>query len=181
MIEGLRNFIHQEVQRFLDRRTRRMPCIVDSYRGDLHVVKVKLQPSDILSGWLQIETDQIGGLVAPSIGDPGWLDFHEDDRRAAVYVGSNHNDLFPPPVQIEAGERLTKHKSGSSIYQKNDGSVAVTDKHGSVIELDGAGNASVTAATAITVNAPAINLGNGGVLQPVKLADGTSSLIVKAQ
>lgn len=180
MIEGLRNLIHQEVQRFLDRRTRRMPCIVNGYRGDLHAVKVTLQPSGTQSGWIQIETDQVGNLVAPNVGDPGWLDFHEDDRRAAVFVGSNHNDSFPPPVQISAGERFSK-AAGSTIYQKKDGSITVTDKHGTVIEADGTGNASVTAATAVTVHAPAINLGNGGALQPVKLADNSVSTVLKAQ
>lgn len=160
-MEGWRNLVHLEVQRFLDRRTRKMPCIVTGYRGDLHAVKVELQPSGTASGWIQIETDQVGNLVAPNIGDPGWLDFHEDDRRAAVFVGSNHNDLNPPPVAINAGERLTT-VFGSTIYQKNDGSVTVTDKAGTVIEADGTGNATVTATTAITLKAPTISLGDGG-------------------
>jgi len=182
MIEGLRDFIHNEVQRFLDRRMRRTPCIVTGYRGDLHAVKVELQPSGTGTGWIQIETDQIGNLVAPNIGDPGWLEFHENDRRAAVFVGSNHNDLNPPSQPINAGERLTKTSFGSSIYFKNDGSVTVTDKAGTVIASDGQGNATVTATVAVTVNAPAINLGSsGGALQSVMLADNQPSTVLKAQ
>jgi phage baseplate assembly protein gpV len=181
MMEAWRNFIHLEVQRFLDRRIRKMPCIVTGYRGDLHAVKVELQPSGTQSGWIQVETDQVGNLVAPNIGDPGWLDFHEDDRRAAVFVGSNHNDLFPPPQAINAGERFTKTSFGSSVYLKNDGSVTVTDKAGTVIECDGTGNATVTATTAVTVKAPAINLGDGGTLLPVLLANNQPSTVVKAQ
>jgi hypothetical protein len=181
VIEGLRNIIHQEVQRFLDRRTRRMPCIVDGYHGDLHAVKVKLQPSGTLSGWIQIETAQVGLQIAPNIGDPGWLDFHEDDRRAAVFVGSNHNDSFPPSQRIAAGELFYKNKSGSTLFFKQDGSikatdsagasillnggaVTATDKANSTIVLDGAGNAAVTAQTTVSVSAPAIDLGNGGAL-----------------
>jgi uncharacterized protein involved in type VI secretion and phage assembly len=197
MIEGLRNFIHQEVQRFLDRRMRKTPCQVTGYRGDIHAVKVMYRPSQTLSGWVQIETDQVGSLIAPNIGDPGWIDFHEDDRRAPVFVGSNHNDLFPPAQQINAGERFFR-VFGSTFYQKNDGSVEIsdsggatwvlrdgaitsTDKVGTIIATDGAGNANVTAMTAVTVNAPAINLGSGGTLQPVKLADNSDSTVVKAQ
>jgi hypothetical protein len=180
-MESFRNFIHLEVQRFLDRRTRKMPCIVTGYRGDLHAVKVELQPTGTLSGWIQVETDQVGNLVAPNIGDPGWLDFHEDDRRAAVFVGSNHNDLFPPPQAINAGERLIKTSFGSMFYFKNDGSITSTDKAGTVIASDGTGNATVTATTAVTVHAPAINLGNGGALQPVLLANSQPSTVLKAQ
>jgi hypothetical protein len=198
MIEGLRNFIHQEVQRFLDRRMRKTPCQVTGYRGDIHAVKVMYLPSQTLSGWILIEADQVGSLIAPNIGDPGWIDFHEDDRRAPVFVGSNHNDLNPPPQQIHSGERLYKHKSGSSIYFRADGSVTATDDEGAFVQLlngtftvsdkngttvsgDGNGIAAVTASVAINVTGPAINLGNGGTLQPVKLADNSDSIVVKAQ
>lgn len=197
MIEGLRNIVHQEAQRVLDRRMRKTPCTVDAYRGDLHAVKVKYLPSGDISGWILIETDQIGSLIAPNVGDPGWIDFHEDDRRAPVFVGTNHNDLFPPSQAINAGERLHQ-VFGSTVYQKNDGSVKIsdsggatwvlrdgavtsTDKAGTIIATDGEGNANVTAMTAVTVHAPAINLGGGGVLQPVKLADNSVSTVVKAQ
>lgn len=157
MMEGLRNQIHQEVQRVLDRRTRRMPCIVDGYRGDLHAVKVKLQPSGNLSGWVQIETDQVGLLIAPNIGDPGWLEFHEDDRRAAVFVGSNHNDSFPPSQQIEAGEWFYKNKSGSTLYFKVDGSVTATDSQNATVQLkDGAITATDKDSASVAVSAGAI-------------------------
>jgi phage baseplate assembly protein gpV len=181
-IEAFRNIIHREVQRFLDRRTRRTPCIVDSYNGATHTVKVRLQPEDTLTGWMQIQTAQVGLLIAPNIGDPGWIEFHENDRRAGVFVASNHNNNVPPPQAIEAGEFFYKGKSGSSVYYKADGSITSTDKAGTIIASDGTGNATVTASMAVTVNAPAINLGSsGGALQPVKLADNSDSTVVKAQ
>lgn len=158
-IEGLRNLIHHESQRSQDRRSgHRMPCIVDSYRGDLHAVKVKLLPSESLTGWIQVETDQIGSLVAPNIGDPGWLEFHEGDRRAAVFVGSSHNDIFPPPQQIAAGERLTRTTFGSSLYFKNDGSITATDKKGASIVL----NAGAITATDKSGSTATLD-GNGGI------------------
>lgn len=180
-IEGLNDRVHHEAQRVLDRRMRRTPCIVTAYRGDIHAVKVMILPAQTNTNWLSVETTQIGEVIAPNIGDPGWLDFHEDDRRAAVFVGSTHNDQHPVPQAINAGERLVKTSFGSSAYYKNDGSITFTDKAGTIIEADGTGNATVTATTAVTVKAPVINLGDGGTLQPVKLADGSVSTVVKAQ
>lgn len=179
--DALLNIVHREVTRVMAATPRRIGCVVDGYNPQQHTVRITTRPDGVLSGWVQIAADQIGSLVAPSVGDPGWLEFHEGDGDAPVFVGSSHNDLVPPPAQIEAGERLYKHKSGSSHYFKNDGSVALTDKNGSVIELDGTGNVTITAATAVTVHAPLINLGNGGALQPVKLANGAPSTVVMAQ
>ncbi|MBV9984497.1 phage baseplate assembly protein V [Bradyrhizobium sp.] len=182
VLEGLRNFIHQEIQRALDRRMRRLPCIVSAYNPSQHTVKVKLQPSGTETGWTQIEAPQVGWMVAPNIGDPGWLEFHEADRRAAVFVGSNHNDSFPPPQQIAAGEWFYKNKAGQSLYFKQDGSITATDKAGSTYQLDGTGNVAVTAKTQVTVTAPAINLGaSGGALLPVLLSNNSPSTVLKAQ
>jgi phage baseplate assembly protein gpV len=181
VIESLRNFIHQEVQRALDRRMRRIPCLVSAYNPSQHTVKVKLQPSGTETGWVQIETPQVGWVIAPSIGDPGWLEFHEADRRAAVFVGSNHNDNFPVPQQIAAGEFYYTNKAGQSLYFKSDGSITATDKAGSVYELDGTGNVSLTATIGVTVKAPQINLGDGGAMLPVLLSNNAPSTVVKAQ
>jgi hypothetical protein len=197
-IEAFRNFIHREVQRFLDRRTRRTPCIVDSYSGVTHTVKVKLRPEGTLTGWMQIQTAQVGLLIAPNIGDPGWIEFHENDRRAGVFVASNHNNNSPPPQTIEAGEFFYRNAKGQTFYAKNDGSittsdgagasiamkagvVTATDKANTVFELDGQGDASVTATTTVTVKAPTINLGNGGALLPVLLSNNEPSTVVKAE
>ena len=142
--EALLDIIRREIQRAMDRRIRRMPCVVDGYNPAQHTVKVKLMPSGIVTGWLLIETGQIGLQIAPSVGDPGWLEFHEADRRAAVFVGANHNDLATPPKSIQPGEFYYQHKSGSSLYFKADGSVTIKDKGSAVIELDGSGNIVTT-------------------------------------
>jgi phage baseplate assembly protein gpV len=152
-IEALRNIIHREVLRVLDRRIRRVPCIVDSYNPSQHTVKVKLQPSGTLTGWTQIETAQVGLLIAPSIGDPGWLEFHEADARAAVFVGSNHNDNFPPPQEIQSAEFFYKNKSGSSLYFKSDGSIKAIDSQGGSINLaEGVITATDKVGSSLTLN-----------------------------
>lgn len=158
--EALRNIVHREVQRFLDRRTRRVPCIVDSYNAQFHAVKVRLQPEDTLTGLIPIETPQIGLQVAPNINDHGWIEFHEMDRRAGVFVGAVHNDQFPPRKQIAAGELYYQSNFGVSIYAKTDGSITITDKAGSVVKFDGANNITVTAngSGKITLTAQEIDL-----------------------
>lgn len=162
--EAIRNLIHREVQRVLDRRIRPMPCIVDSYDPNTFTVKVKLMPQGTLTGWIQINQqatgNSFGDQAAPNIGDPGWLIFHENDARAAVFQGAVSNDKFPP-VSIQAGERLIKSKWGQSLYFKNDGSltaddgqgasakiksgvVTLADKSGATALLDGSGNIVLT-------------------------------------
>lgn len=180
--EALRNFIHREVFRVLDRRTRRTPCQVSSYNGQTHTVKVTLLPEGTLSGWMQIEEPQHGEMHAPNIDDFGWIEFHENDRRAGTFVAAVHNNNAPPPKQINAGEYYKEIKSGQSIYLKNDGSIAMVDAAGTSIVTDGKGSGVMTAKVEMTVNAPAINLSTGeGTTQPIMLADNTPSLIVKAQ
>lgn len=156
-MEGLRNLIRQEIARALDRRARRIPAIVDAYDPASHAVKVKMQPEGTISGWLSIETLQVGSefgvQIAPNIGDPGWLEFHEGDFNAGVFVGSSFNERFKP-TPIAAGEMLLKHKSGSSLYFKNDGTLTITDQAGSKVMLDGQGTANVFAET--------VNLGPEG-------------------
>lgn len=128
-----------------------MPCIVDGYNPALHAVKVRLQPDDIITGWIQIETPQIGWQIAPNVNDPGWVEFHEDDRRAGVFVGTAFNDNFPPPKSIAAGEAYYQNKSGASSYFKADGSITFTDKGGASIALDGSGNITLTGKAGQTI------------------------------
>src|SRR6202040_32770 len=91
------------------------------------------------------------------VGDPGWLEFHDGDTRAPVFVGSNHNDQNPPPKQIEAGE-LYYQKNGVSVYVKQDGSATLIDKANSTVALDGAGNVTIGASLQIKLQAPVIVL-----------------------
>jgi hypothetical protein len=39
----------------------------------------------------------------------------------------------------------------------------------------------IKGSTKVTVQAPEVDISNGGTLQPVKLADGTNSTVLKAQ
>lgn len=168
--EGLVNLIHREVLRVLNRSARRTPCIIDSWDAATHSVRVRFQPEDTLSGLIPVQTAQAGsqfGLhIAPNINDHGWVEFHEDDREAGVFVSSMFNDNFLP-VAVAPGEYLYKHSSGSSIYFKSDGTVTITDKGGSAIAFDGAGNITVTTSggkvtinSDVTINGALTSTGN---------------------
>jgi phage baseplate assembly protein V len=157
-IEAIRNIIHGEVLRMLADVRRRLPCIVDSYNPSQHTVRVRIQPDNILTGWMQIATAQIGLQIAPSVNDPGWVEFHEGEGDAGQFVGSAHNDLNPPPKEIQAGEAYYQNKSGSSLYFKKDGSVTAIDGNGSSFTMDGTGNVTQMAGQKITLEAPVIVL-----------------------
>lgn len=192
MNEALRNLVHLEVLRVLDRRMRRVPGIVTGYDPDSFTVKVALQPSGTLTGWIQIEQLQTGNgfgvQVAPNIGDPGWVEFHENDRRAGVFVGAASNEKFPP-VPIQAGEMLFKAKWGQSIYLKDDGSVTavdgaggslvlksgvatLVDAGGASVQLDGTGNLLITLAPGKSMQI------NGGATGCGVNMDGSGNIIL---
>jgi phage baseplate assembly protein gpV len=146
--EAFSNFVHREVLRVLHRQTRRTPVVVDSYDPATHAVKVRLMPDSVddndpvVTGWISLHPlqtgNQFGWHMPPNIGDPGWVEFHEDDREAGQFVSATFNDKFPP-VSVEGGEWLYKNKWGALINFKKDGSVTVTDKSGSTIISDGNG------------------------------------------
>lgn len=196
--DAVLNIVHREVMRVLGASPRRIACTVDGYNPADHTVRVITQPDGTLSGWIQIQALQIGMMVAPNVNDPGWLEFHEGDGDAPVFVGSSHNDLNAPPTQIQEGEFFYKNAKGQTFYFKNDGStmltdgagasskmldgaITLTDKANTTISTDGTGNASVKANIALTVQAPSISLGNGGALEPVMLATNQPSVVLKAQ
>lgn len=147
MIEGELNFIRREIQRVLDRRTRETVGIVTSYDPQTHAVKVSLQPEGQLTGWIPLRqsaaSNGAGNHMAPNVGDFASIAFHEDDRDAATVTGFFFNHQSQP-TEVQAGEWLYKHSSGSLLYFKADGSLQALDKAGSSAVLDGTGNIVVT-------------------------------------
>jgi phage baseplate assembly protein gpV len=153
--EALINLIHREALRVLHRNTRRTPVVVDSYDPKTYAAKFKLQPDsieqDVVTGWIPLHTLQSGNNFGwhspPNVGDHGWLDFHEDDREGGTFTAATFNDKFQP-VQVQAGEVMYQHKTGSQIYFKTDGTVTIKDKSGTdTIVMDGNGTVTITATT----------------------------------
>ncbi len=172
--EALVNLIHREVIRVLHRNTRRTPVIVDSYDPTTYAAKFKLMPDSVdqpvITGWIPLHTLQSGNNFGwhspPAIGDHGWLDFHEDDREAAFFSAATFNDQFKP-VQVQAGELMYQHKSGSQVYFKQDGTVTIKDKGGNSIVMDGSSTITITASKIVL--AGTVYLGGADASKPVAM------------
>ncbi len=189
-VEALVNLVHREVVRVLDGRTRETAGIVDSYDPVTHSVKMKLQPEDILTGWMPLRQAQagngVGSHMAPSIGDHMSAAFHEDEREAGTVSGAFFNDISKP-VSVEAGEwRYISPNGKAEFYFKKDGSFEVKDKSGASYKADGNGVVTVTdkggnkitldGSSTITLHAATIVLDG-----TVKLGGADASLEVSAR
>jgi hypothetical protein len=134
VLEGLSNYIHREIARAMDRRTRETVGVVTSYDPEKHAVKVSAQPEDdTLHGWIPIRQAQAGKgygwHVAPMIGDHLALAFHEDDREAGTIIGAFYNDV-KTPLPVQAGECRYKSPFGPDLYFQKDGTVYLKGKDG---------------------------------------------------
>lgn len=102
--------------------------IVDAYDPDKYAVKVRLQPSGVLSGWIPIASCYVGNgwglFAAPTIGDSVRIDAQEGDIDAGTMGGSFFNDV-DRPLSVPSGEFWLQHKTGSYLKFLNNGDVSV--------------------------------------------------------
>ena len=106
--------------------------LIDSYDQNTYSVKVRLQPSNVLTGWIPIASCYVGngwGLqVGPNIGDAVVLQAQEGGGDAAIVVGSMFNDV-DRAMPVPSGEMWIRHKSGSFLKFLNTGDVSLhTDR-----------------------------------------------------
>jgi phage baseplate assembly protein gpV len=106
----------------------RMHGLVQSYDPNTYSVKVTLQPSSVLTGWIPIETHAIGdgwGIAyGPQIGDQAIVDFADGDPEAATVSGFIYSDQDRPPP-VPSGEIWTVHKSTSALKFLTNGDVTL--------------------------------------------------------
>lgn len=156
----------------------RMHGLVQSYDPNTYSVKVALQPSGTLTGWIPIETHAIGNgwgvAYGPAVGDQAVIDFAEGDPESAAVSGFIYSDQDRPPP-VPSGELWTVHKSGGYLKFTNDGNVSLNTVGslnatvGGNMTANVAGNANtnaaqanVTATSSASVTAPTIKLGASG-------------------
>lgn len=148
--------------------------LIDSYDPAAYSVKVRLQPSNVLTGWIPIASCYVGnewGLqVGPTVGDAVILQAQEGGGDAAMVVGSMFNDV-ERPMNVPSGEFWIKHKSGSFLKFKNNGDVELNTDNDLIATVgndldatvsgkatvDIAGTADLTVGGTVTSSAPQWN------------------------
>jgi phage baseplate assembly protein gpV len=148
--------------------------LIDSYDPDAYSVKVRLQPSNVLTGWIPIASCYVGNgwgmQVGPTIGDAVVLEAQEGGGDAAIVTGSMFNDV-ERPMSVPSGEFWIRHKSGSFLKFKNNGDVELNTEHDLIATvgndlsatvdgkatIDVAGTADLTVGGTLTSTAPQWN------------------------
>lgn len=100
--------------------------LVSSYDPKAYAVKLRLQPSDVETGWLPIKALQAGAdfgvYAAPNLGDQMVIEFENGDAQVGMVSGSLPSKQDRPP-EVAAGEILIKHKSGAFLRFAADGDI----------------------------------------------------------
>ena len=102
--------------------------LVASVDPACYAVRVRLQPEDVLSGWLPVLSPWVGagwGFVAlPAPGDQVLVLAQEGDAENGVVLGASFSAPVPPPPGAPGELRLV-HRSGAALHLGNDGKVRI--------------------------------------------------------
>lgn len=128
-MKEMQNQMRREALRAIEQEARPRAGIVDGYDPDHYAVKVRIQPEDILTGWLPLTSPWVGnqwGMYSPpSLGDIVDVHFQQNGPNAA-YVVQKFFSTTVQPLPVPSGEFWLVHKSGSLFKLHNDGSVEVS-------------------------------------------------------
>ncbi len=127
--------------------------IVASYDPNTGAAKVRLQPEDILTGWLPVLSQWVGagwGMHAPLTGGEQVLVvMQEGDGEHGIVVGRAWSDAMRPPA-APPGELWLVHQSGAFIKATNAGQVSLQDASGASITLANNGTVNVNGVLAVS-------------------------------
>jgi uncharacterized protein involved in type VI secretion and phage assembly len=128
--------------------------VISAYDPDTYAIKAQIQPEGTETGWLPLLSQWVGpnwgDFSGPLLGMQIQLIFEHGNMQSPVGAGQAWSTQAPP-IPVPSGERLIQHASGSLLH------------------FDNAGNVTLTANKAMTMNAPSgltINAGtqiNGNV------------------
>jgi uncharacterized protein involved in type VI secretion and phage assembly len=125
-MNGLQNQMRLEAQRVYGKSAKVRVGIVDGYDPSHYAVKVRIQPENILTGWMPLTSPWVGngwGMYSPpSLGDMVDVHFQQDDPNSGFVVQKFFSTTVAP-LAVPSGEYWVVHKSGSMVKFHNDGSV----------------------------------------------------------
>jgi len=128
MMNPIQNQMRLEALRAMEILARTRIGIVDGYDPDHYSVKVRIQPEDVLTGWLPLTSEWVGNLwgmyAAPSLGDIVEVHFQQGSADAA-YVKQKFFSNTVQPLSVPSGEFWVVHKSSSKLKFHNDGSAEI--------------------------------------------------------
>lgn len=143
---------------------------VYDYNPNLYAVRVQLQPTGIISGWMPIGSHWVGNgfgmVMGPNIGDVVRVDFVDGHHQAAIMGGRFYHDGTTPPA-VPAGECWIVHSSGAYFKLTNDGKASIADQYGSVVQLTNDGNVKITGNLFVTGDISDRN-GTKGTVQHIR-------------
>lgn len=161
MTHDLENFIFACIDRYSAGRYTKRYGLVTSWDGKNHLAKVTFQPEGQESGWIPVHTmaaaNGVGHMTGltpgdgKTTGDQVEVTYQEGEFGAGAITSRVHSDTDKPP-QVDSGEQLFKTPFNSLIKLAKDGSITMTDKHGSSVVMNGSGDITITCTT-LTINA----------------------------
>lgn len=145
MIE-LSNLIRREASYGANARSPMRVGEVTSYNKETHAVKLKLQPEGIETGWVPLGSSHIGNgwgmATGAKAGDQMVVGFLDGDHSAPVVVTRMFSDQQKPP-QVEGGEMILQHETGSKLVIDKDGATTLQHKGGGTITFDKDGHITI--------------------------------------
>lgn len=132
------NAMRGEAERVLRGRASTRIGVVDAVDPARHAVRVRVQPNDLLTGWLPVATLAAGqgwGLhILPGVGQQVVVDFQEGGGEAGIVRGVLFSDRALPPGTA-AGAWHLRHPQGGFIRLNPDGTVDVGNAAGTLRQL----------------------------------------------
>lgn len=121
--------------------------IVASYDSNTGAAKVRIQPEDVLTGWLPVLSHWVGagwGMHAPlSGGEQVLMVMQEGDGEHGIIVGRAWSDAMRPPAAAP-GELWLVHQSGALVKLTGDGRITLKDAAGTAATFANNGTMVVT-------------------------------------
>jgi phage baseplate assembly protein V len=147
--DALLNLIRREASAAANRTATARYGIIDTYDPDTFAVKVRVQPEDVITGWLPLGTPWVGDgwgmFAAPTPGDQVLIEFAEGDPESGVLIARLFSDAARP-LAVPAGEFWLVHKNGQFIKLTNDGIVTINAPASLIIDGEVYGSESISVA-----------------------------------